>query len=101
MASRIRDSRDSRVPLLTVARLVAGLVSKVDDQRVFIPELRKSEETVAAQHPDETLDLLYAVLRENARFWPHGAREALEVIGEVKPALTSHPKFIELQSRLA
>ena len=83
-----------------VAKLVAGLVSKVDDQRVFIPELRKSEETVAAQYPDETLDLLYAVLAENARLWPYGAREAIEVIGQVKPALTSHPKFIALQSRL-
>lgn len=91
-------SQKGRFP--EVARLVADLVSKVDDQRVFIPELRKSEETVAAQYPDETLDLLYAVLAENARMWPYGAREAIEVIGQVKPALTSHPKFIALQSRL-
>ena len=79
---------------------MVDLVSKVDDQRIFIPELRKSDETVAAQYPDETLDLLYAVLPENARLWPHGAREAIDVIGEVKSALTAHPKFISLQSRL-
>ncbi len=91
-------SQKGRFP--EVAKLVADLVSKVDDQRIFIPELRKSEETVAAQYPDETLNLLYAVLPENARLWPYGAREAIEVIGEVKPALTSHPRFIALQSRL-
>ena len=83
-----------------VARLVTGLVSKVDDQRMSIPELRNAEETVAAQYPDETLDLLYAVLAENAHLWPHGTKEAIEVIGQVKPALTSDPKFIALQSRL-
>jgi hypothetical protein len=91
-------SQKSRFP--EVAKLVVDLVSKVDDQRIFIPELRKSDETVAAQYPDETLDLLYAVLPENARLWPHGAREAIDVIGEVKSALTAHPKFISLQSRL-
>lgn len=101
MSGRLVDlalSQKNRFP--EVAKLVADLVSKVDDQRIFIPELRKSEETVAAEYPDETLDLLYAVLPENARLWPHGAKEAMEVIGEVKPALASHPKFIALQSRL-
>jgi hypothetical protein len=82
-----------------VARLVTDLVSKVDDQRIFVPELRNSEKTVAAQYPDETLDLLYAVLAENEHLWPYGARDAIEVIGQVKPALRSHQKFIELQSR--
>lgn len=84
-----------------VANLVASLVSKVDDQSVFVPELRKSEDTVAAQYPDETLNLLYAILGDNPRFWPYGTREALDVIVQAKPTLSSDPKFIALQSRLA
>jgi hypothetical protein len=84
-----------------VARLISDLVSKVDDQRIFIPELRNFEETVAAQYPDETLDLLYAVLPENAFRWPYGTKEALEILSQEKPALRSTQQFIELQSRLA
>lgn len=101
VSSRLVDlalSQRERFP--EVANLVADLVSKVDDQRIFIPELRNTEETIAAQHPDETLCLLHAVLPENAQLWPYGAREGLEVIGQVKPSLRSHPKYIELVSRL-
>ncbi|KCZ56461.1 MULTISPECIES: SIR2 family protein [Hyphomonas] len=83
-----------------VAKLVTGLVSRVDDDRIFIPELRKSEDSIALQHPDELLDLLYAVLPESVSLWPYGTQAALERIGEAKPSLRSSAKFIELSARM-
>lgn len=83
-----------------VAKLVAGLVSKVDDDRLFVPELRQSEDAIASRYPAELLDLLHAVLPESAALWPFGAAEALEVIGKTKPALRTTSKYIELKSRI-
>jgi hypothetical protein len=101
VSARLADlalSQKNRFP--EIAKLVTNLVSKVDDQTVFIRELRDPDESVAARYPDETLDLLYAVLGDNARLWPYGARDALDVVGQANPALKSDPKFIALQSRL-
>jgi hypothetical protein len=79
---------------------VVKLVTPIEDEHVFIPELRKSEETQAHRHPKETLDLLYAVLPTKSSAWPYGAAEAIKIIEETAPALLRNPKLIELKSRL-
>jgi len=84
-----------------VANIVLDLVSVIDDQRLFIPELRREGETIAGQYPDETLNLLHAMLPENPSHWPYGADSALRTIGDIKPALRANSKFIELESRLS
>jgi len=82
-----------------MAEVVSSLVTKVGDDRIFIPELRKTDETIAGQHPVEMLGLLYAVLPENRTHWPWGADAALNALAEKMPSIRSDPRFIELQGR--
>lgn len=82
-----------------IAELVAGLVSKVSDDRIFIPELRNSEETLALQFPDAMLGLLYAVLPDNRSRWPYGADSALKTLADAQPAIRSDARFIELEGK--
>lgn len=83
-----------------IAQIVATLVTKVGDDRLFIPELRKSDETIAGKHPTAMLALLYAVLPDDKSRWPYGAETALSVLVEVEPSLRSDSRFIELNQRL-
>lgn len=82
-----------------IAEIVATLVTKVGDDRLFIPELRKSDETIAGQHPTAMLTLLYAVLPDDKSRWPYGAEAALSVLAEAEPSLRSDSRFIELNQR--
>lgn len=83
-----------------VAREITQLVSRVEDDRIFIAELRDPEETRAYEHPKETLDLLYAILSENPQVWPYGASTALKNLEQKDSSLLRDPKLIELKSRL-
>lgn len=83
-----------------VAREITKLVSKVEDDHMFISELRNPEDTKAFEFPRETLDLLYAVLPDNPQRWPYGATAALKNLEQRDPALLRDPKLIELKSRL-
>jgi hypothetical protein len=80
--------------------IVAGLVGKISGSHVFGTELWLGDDNVARQHPQEVLELIYAVLPENSAVWPYGAGEVLKILGETRPSLRSDPRFIELQSRL-
>lgn len=82
-----------------IAGLVSGLVSKVTDDRVFIPELRNSEETLALQHPEAMLGLLHAVLPDNRSRWPYGAERALNVLADTHPAVRSDSRYIDLEGK--
>ena len=66
-----------------VAGLVTKLVSKIDDEHVFLSELRKAEGTVSSRHPKEMLELLYAILPESTVHWPYGIEK---VIGNIESA---------------
>lgn len=83
-----------------IAGLVSQLVSKVDHDRIFIPELRNAKETIALEFPDALLGLLYAILPENAIQWPYGAVDALRTLGQEHPSIRADVRYIELDSRL-
>ncbi len=82
-----------------IALLVSGLVSKVSDDRIFVPELRDAEETVALQHPEAMLRLLHAVLPDNRSRWPYGAEKALRTLAEAQPSIRGDPRYIELEGK--
>lgn len=84
-----------------IAALASQLVTKVSNHhRLFIPELRDPEETLAGQHPEAMLGLLYAVLPDAPMDWPYGAAAALRLLGEIQPSLRADLRYIELESRL-
>lgn len=83
----------------TVARAILPHVSRVEEEHVYIPELRKTEDTNAFKHPKEMLDLLYAILPTNTAMWPYGASAALKAIEQSDASLLRDPKLIELKSR--
>lgn len=83
-----------------IAGLVSQLVTKVRDGRLFIPELRNSNETLAGQFPEALLGLLHAILPDNPAQWPYGAEAALKTLGRLHPAIRSDSRYIELESML-
>jgi hypothetical protein len=91
-------SQEENFPEVTAE--VVKLVTRIEDEHVLIPELRKPQETQAHRYPKDTLDLLYAILPSNISMWPYGASGLIKVIEEVAPALLRDPKLIELKSRM-
>ena len=79
-----------------VVESVLPLLSKVGPHKVFIPALRKTDETVMGDYPKSTLSLLNAILPDEKAFWPYGAEDALRVIVKRAPELASDPQYIEL-----
>lgn len=79
-----------------VAEIVSTLVTKIVDDRMFIRELRSSEDTLASQFPEPMLKLLYAVLPDNKARWPYGAEAALAALVEAEPSLQSDSRYIQL-----
>ena len=82
-----------------IAALVSTLVTKVGDEHIMIPELRKNDETIAGQHPEAMLGLLYAFLPDDRSRWPYGAETALATLADTEPKLRSDPRYIELSQR--
>ncbi len=91
-----------------ISKQVAQLVSKVGNEHVFIPEIRKiakdknteSGKNLAEEYPEDYLNLLYAFLPEKPEKWPYGAADVLKIIEEADPKLLNDPRLIELKARL-
>ena len=83
-----------------VVEAVLPLLTRVGPHQVFIPTLRKTDETVAGEHPEATLALLHAILPDERSHWPYGAEDALRVIVERAPELASDSRYIELVQRI-
>jgi hypothetical protein len=91
-----------------ISKQVAQLVSKIGNEHVFIPEIRKTAkgdneenaENLAERYPEDYLNLLYAILPEQPERWPYGAVDVLKIVEEAAPQLLNDPRLIELKSRL-
>jgi len=92
-------SQEKNFPV--VSGLVIDLISKVGDEYVHLPEMRKSGEGLASKYPRELLALLHAMLPERPEKWPYGTREALKSIELAAPELLNDPRLIELKVRLS
>ena len=83
-----------------ISKQVSKLVSKIGNEHVFLPEMRKSKEDIASKYPEDFLNLLYAILPDQPDRWPYGADDALKYIEKAEPKLLNDPRLIELKSRL-
>jgi hypothetical protein len=83
-----------------VAPLVARMVVPIENEQLFIPQLRRSKDSLASRFPDEMLELLFAILPDNPARWPYGASQALKEIEIAAPRLLSDDRLIELKGRL-
>lgn len=91
-----------------ICKLVTQLISKIGNEHVFIPEIRKVTkdengehvENLAEKYPGDYLNLMYAMLPEQPEWWPYGTAQVLRIIEISDPGLLNDPKLIELKSRL-
>ncbi len=88
-----------------ICDVIIKLVAKVEDEFVHIPEIRKTAKDeegsdLAEKHPEDYLNLLYAVLPNQPDKWPYGSVDVLKKIEESDTSLLKNPKLIELKSRL-
>lgn len=83
-----------------IAPLVSPIVSPVENEQIFIPQLRRSKNSLATRFPEPMLDLLFAILPENPARWPHGAAQALREIELADPRLRNDQRLVELRGRV-
>jgi len=77
---------------------ILPLVTKIDAEYFGLYDLIV-EDSVVNQHPEKTLELLWAVLPENAALWPPAAEEVLERLGKADSTLLKDPRLVELKRR--
>lgn len=82
-----------------IAELILPLLITVNSEYLMLPELRKSKDNIVDIYPDQTLDLLYAILPENVTTWPHDIVDVLQRIGDAGAYLGSDEKLLELKRR--
>lgn len=82
-----------------IADIVLPLVTKIDKDHLFLPNLRKSKDNIVDKYPQQTVALLYAVLPDNVAAWPYGIDEVLQRIGEADNTLRQDERFLELNRK--
>lgn len=82
-----------------LSKAVTQLVSKVDSEHIFIPEVKHASE-IASKYPSELLELLYAVLSDKPENWPYGTSDLVKEIEISDSNLQKDPRLIALKSRL-
>ncbi|NOX95819.1 MAG: hypothetical protein GXP04_12220 [Alphaproteobacteria bacterium] len=83
-----------------IAKLVAELVEGVENEHLYLPSIRDKEGANVRTHPKSTLDLLFAILPEDAARWPYGAAEIVRKLKDPEFGMDTDPKLIELLHRL-
>lgn len=84
---------------LELVEIILPLVSVINDDRTFLYELRDEENEIVRTHPRRALDLIFAVVPEDAELWPYGLDETLDALCEADDGLWTDPKMIELRRR--
>jgi len=82
-----------------LVRIVLPLLTVIDRDLLWLPDMKQTENNLAARFPQETLALLHAVLPENARSWPYGIGPVLERIGDASEEIRRDDRLIELKRR--
>lgn len=99
MASLCEVAFEQTTHFPDVAKAVSQIVSKTDAQHIYIPALRHGEDGAFIDFPEETLELLYAVLPDDPSRWPYSAADALQLLGDRHPEIKRDSRYIELTGR--
>jgi hypothetical protein len=76
---------------------VLPLVIPINRDHIRLPTLQSSpERSVIEKFPEKTLELLAAILPEDAWKWPYGMEDVLRRIGLAKPSLLNDARLVEL-----
>jgi SIR2-like domain len=78
---------------------ILNLVTKVDAEYFGLNHLIVDDSSLVNQHPEKTLELLWAILPENAAVWPPAAEEVFERLGKAGPSLLKDSRLVELKRR--
>lgn len=82
-----------------LSAVILPLLTKVDSDRLSLPDLRRSAGGIIDKHPRETLAILHTVLPEKVSAWPYGIDETLARLAEADAALRHDERLIELRHR--
>jgi len=82
-----------------LAAVVIPLLTKVEGSQIFLPSLRRSKNNVVDKYPELVLSMLFAILPDDARRWPHGMDSTIDRIAEARPTLHIDERLIELRRR--
>lgn len=81
----------------TIAALVLPLLSKIELDRLTLSSFRKPADDIIDQHPEKVLELIYAVLPDNALAWPYWVGRILQRIEQADAKLKQDNRLISLK----
>lgn len=76
---------------------ILPVVSHASSGNLRLPSLNQKQEILIENHPSQVLELLAAVLLDDATYWPYGVDQTLERLTRAKPALARDPRMIKLK----
>lgn len=82
-----------------IAALILPHLITIEQDKLIVPELFRSEENIISQYPEQVLALLYRVLPDTASNWPYGVEGVLRRIGTVDSTLITDNRLILLKRR--
>ena len=81
----------------TIAALVLPLLSKIEFDHLTLLLFTKPADDIIDQHPEKVLELIYAVLPDNALAWPYEIEEILQQIEKADDKLKQDNRLISLK----
>lgn len=81
----------------TIAALVLPLLSKIELNCLTLSSFTKPADDIIDQHPEKVLELIYAVLPDNALAWPYWVGRILQRIAEADDKLKQDNRLISLK----
>lgn len=79
--------------------MILPLLTPIDRDRMFLPNLRKFKDDIVDLYPRQTLALLYVVLPDNVEAWPYDIEKTLQRIGEADANLKLDERWLELNRK--
>ena len=80
-----------------MAEAVRPLLARTDARTTHLSLLGDKNERIITAHPEIVLDLLSAILSDDAANWPYGIANVLERIGQARAELSDDPRFRRLK----